>query len=257
MPISARALSPILLVLALPLGVCGCPNKGDEKPPSTSAANTGATAAPTQTGGAGATSATGGFASAPATADPGGGGFKPTFSRGAIKPIDGCTQDTYVMIETAAAKSTRTIASLLTPLRLFKIGSFKAEPGALEIRVFRASAEEREDSPNTIVAKCGTPDTCNEVAAYLSHARVFPKPQLYCGRPTFFGAWDGSTSWGPIKLTSDEIEPLCARVAACRYDADPSLPPKLFNDCAKSPVQGKAPCGMKSTCAEVLECVGK
>lgn len=234
-------------VLALVACVAaGCGSKGEDKPSGSTAA-TGAAPATTA-----AQSAAGTTASPTAAA-------QSTFPRTAIKPLEGCTQDAYVMIETSAAKSTRTVAALLEPIHLFHFGDFKTEPGLLEVRVFRAQAEEREDSPNTIVAKCGTPDTCNEVAAYLAHARVFPKPQLHCGRPTMFGAYDEkSAGWGtPLKLDKDEVEALCARVAGCRYDADPSLPPKLFNDCAKSPVQGKATCGLQKTCAEVLSCVAK
>lgn len=196
-------------------------------------------------------------AAASATAAPTVPALEKRFPRDGLGLPESCPTDVWVMIE-PAGRNTREAYYLVKGLGSPSPAAKGDVPGKFGVVQLARDYEATSSGQATTFARCSDPETCYELAAFLAHARSFPKPKVHCGKPTFAGSDETPADWQMWISTLDatEIGPSCARIAGCRYDKDPSLPARLVDSCAKAPGKQNLACAQKPTCAEVLSCLG-
>lgn len=142
--------------------------------------------------------------------------------------------------------------------RAFKI--VKGEPAAPgEVRLGTHELKEGY----ALVAKCKDADTCNKAAAMYKGVIRSSNPILYCGSVPGVSAEpkDSGFEWSADPAQNlpkkDETVGNCARLDACWIAQDHNAPGDPFLECQKAPQGFKLDCAQKTTCQEVVKCMGK
>ncbi len=188
--------------------------------------------------------------------------FTTRFPRDAIKPLESCDKDSYVLLA-EPGKTATGIYFMMHAVDGFRWGPNPKGPGEVHAVMFappQYSPSKPSGAAGTF-AKCKHTDTCNELAAYLSRVRVFPKPSLSCGQPN---GTAGRIEHLKLSLErrrnhnapGKRLVSRCARFAGCVYNVKPDHPIGLFNQCTKRPNSVKVACALAPTCAEVVSCAG-
>jgi serine/threonine protein kinase len=183
----------------------------------------------------------------------------PRYALDGLEPIaDDCSDAQVLLASTSSAVEDRwgwTRQALLAhPDLTVTAGTEPGEEGEV------ALSEVVTGEAVALIAAC-RPRTCNRLAAMYKAVVRSSRPRLSCGP---FGGLEGERQ--PVELlrpgppernlpSAKDVRAMCARLAACRIAADPTIEGDPGIDCQKAPHRFRTRCALAHPCEAVLACL--
>jgi hypothetical protein len=174
--------------------------------------------------------------------------------------------DPYVVVVTLPEKAAADYDYYYTRYMLHTYSrSFTEVPSAAGLGPRQVAFREvNRKGQRSLVAKCGDARTANKFVAAYRNAVRGSTPQPVCGADV--SAWNsvkraitfaGKDLIPPAGDSQPAVEQQCARLGVCLAILRPETPGNPGVDCLRAPTRFDRHCTRKTTCSEVLDCLGK